>query len=201
MLSTVERHCPIYDILPAEARVTFTPRPFADRRDIGFVAGWLAGPTSPNADGLRWFVGEVLPRVTAVLPWIRLRVTGGSVPAEIRALASPNLIFEGQVPDISAFYYELRLAVAPLRFGAGVKLKTVQALQPYFGSPNQPGIGNNSVQNVEQDNEANQFTIRGDQMLPHNENLGLRFTKTHSGGFIPNILGSPGVGRTEPLDS
>ena len=60
-------HCPIYDILPAERLVNFTSRSFAERRDMGFVAGWLAGPTSPNADGLRWFVGEVLPRVTAGL--------------------------------------------------------------------------------------------------------------------------------------
>jgi hypothetical protein len=79
--------------------------------------------------------------------------------------------------------------------------KTAQALEPYFGSPNQPGTGNNLVSNVEQDTVANQFTIRADQSLAHSGNLAVRFTKTHSGGFIPNILGSPGVGRTEPLDS
>ena len=129
LLSTVEGHCPIYDILPTEPKVNFTSRSFADRRDMGFVAGWLAGPTSPNADGLQWFVAEVLPRVTRVLPWVRVRVTGGSVPPAIRALASPNVIFEGQLADLEAFYDELRVAIAPLRFGAGVKLKTVQALQ------------------------------------------------------------------------
>jgi hypothetical protein len=128
-LAAVEGHCPIYDILPAERNVNFTSRSFADRRDMGFVAGWAAGPTSPNADGLRWFVAEVLPRVTRALPWVRLRVTGGNVPPEIRALASPNVIFEGRLADIEAFYDELRVAIAPLRFGAGVKLKTVQALQ------------------------------------------------------------------------
>jgi len=128
-LSTVEGHCPIYDILPADRNVNFTPRSFADRRDMGFVAGWAAGPTSPNADGLRWFIAEVLPRVTRALPWVRLRVTGGDVPPEIRALASPNVIFEGRLADIETFYDELRVAIAPLRFGAGVKLKTVQALQ------------------------------------------------------------------------
>ena len=129
LLSTVQGHCAIYDIRPAERNVKFTSRSFADRHDMGFVAGWLAGPTSPNADGLRWFVAEVLPRITRALPWVRVRVTGGSVPPQIRALASPNVIFEGQLADIEAFYDELRVAIAPLRFGAGVKLKTVQALQ------------------------------------------------------------------------
>jgi hypothetical protein len=84
----------------------------------------------------------------------------------------------------------------------GVRIsKTAQALQPYFGSPNLAGIGNNASRQVEQDISADQFTIRGDQMLPRDQSLSLRYTKSHSGGFIPNLLGSPGVGRTEPLDS
>ena len=100
LLSTVEGHCPIDGILPTEPKVNFTSRSFAERRDMGYVAGWLAGPSSPNADGLQWFVAEVLPRVTRVLPWVRVRVTGGSVPPAIRALASPNVVFEGQVADL-----------------------------------------------------------------------------------------------------
>jgi hypothetical protein len=75
------------------------------------------------------------------------------------------------------------------------------ALRPYFGSPTAPGIGNNQVTNVDQDTSANQFTIRGDQILPHNQNIGLRYTQTRTGGFIPNFLGSPAVGREEPLDN
>ena len=51
------------------------------------------------------------------------------MPPVIRALASPNVIFEGQTADLEAFYDELPVAIAPLRFGSGVKLKTVQALQ------------------------------------------------------------------------
>uniref|UniRef100_Q029P2 Uncharacterized protein n=1 Tax=Solibacter usitatus (strain Ellin6076) TaxID=234267 RepID=Q029P2_SOLUE len=79
--------------------------------------------------------------------------------------------------------------------------KLAIALRPYFGSPTQPGLGNNQVANVDQDNSANQFTMRGDQMLPRHQNLGVRYTQSHSGGFLPNFLGTPGVGRTEPLDN
>ena len=79
--------------------------------------------------------------------------------------------------------------------------KTALALRPYFSSPTQPGTGNNQVANVDQDTVANQYTIRGDQMLAHNNTLGVRYTQSHTGGFIPNLLGSPGVGRTEPLDN
>ena len=96
---------------------------------MGYVAGWSAGPSGPNADGLRWFVRDVLPRVKAEVPWVRLRVTGSMMPVEISALADPNVRCEGEVNDLAAFYDGLRVAIAPLRFGAGVKLKTVQALQ------------------------------------------------------------------------
>ena len=129
ILSKVEGHCPIETILPAEANVRFTSRPFAERGDVGFVAGWMAGPTSPNAHGLRWFASEVLPRIKAIHPWVRVRVTGGGVPAEVRELANPNLVFEGQVADLCGFYDRIRVAISPVRFGAGVKVKTVQALQ------------------------------------------------------------------------
>jgi hypothetical protein len=79
--------------------------------------------------------------------------------------------------------------------------KTAQTLKPYYGSPTQSGTGNNQVANIDQDTSANQYTIRGDQMLPHNQTLGVRYTQSHTGGFIPNLLGTPGVGRTEPLDN
>ena len=133
ILERVSGHCPIHSILPAEPQVSFTPRGFDERRDAGYVAGWLAGPTSPNAHGLRWFVNDVIPRIAVSCPWFRLRVTGGKVPREVRSLGGPNVIFEGEVADLARFYGSLRVAVAPILFGAGVKLKTVQALQ--YGVP------------------------------------------------------------------
>jgi hypothetical protein len=87
-------------------------------------------------------------------------------------------------------------------YQGGVRInKTAQALQPYFPSPNQPGVGNNSSRLAEQDTIGNQYTARVDQILSANQNIGFRYTASGSGGFIPNILGSPGVGRTEPLDN
>jgi len=76
-----------------------------------------------------------------------------------------------------------------------------QKFQAFYGSPTLPGIGNNQVANVNRDSLANQYTIRGDQTLPHNQNIGARYTMSHTGGFIPNLLGTPGVGREEPLDN
>ncbi len=107
---------------------TLTDSSLAGRADLGFAAGWLAGEGSPNADGLDWFAREVLPLVADAVPWVRLRVTG-TLPPSLRRLEGPHLRAEGFVSDLAGFYRQLRVAVVPLRFGAGVKLKTVEAVQ------------------------------------------------------------------------
>ena len=75
----------------------------------------------------------MLPLVRLSVPWVRVQVTGANPPSELHELAGPNLFFEGHVTDLSAFYGRTRVVIAPIRFGAGVKVKTVQALQ--YGVP------------------------------------------------------------------
>lgn len=98
------------------------------RRGALFVAGWLAGAKSPNGDGLTWFARDVLPLVVEKIPWLRVLVTGGGVPPEIALLAGPNLAFLGHVSDLTAAHNAARVAIVPIRYGAGVKLKTIDAL-------------------------------------------------------------------------
>lgn len=122
------------DVLSAHLSMPrITSRRFAERSDLIFVAGWLAGCESPNGDGLLWFIRHVLPLVRARVAWARVRVTGANPPGELRRLAGPSVRFEGRVEDLHDFYDRARLAVVPIRFGAGVKLKTIEAMQ--FGVP------------------------------------------------------------------
>jgi O-antigen biosynthesis protein len=121
-------------VLPPQGRRRSDRGPgFYDRRDAIFVTGWLAGADSPNGDGLSWFVREILHRVTKEVPWFRVLVTGGAPPAELLDLQGPHLTFLGHVEDLGDLYRRARLAVAPIRYGAGVKIKTVEALS--FGLP------------------------------------------------------------------
>jgi O-antigen biosynthesis protein len=110
-----------------------TERDYAGRRDLVMVAGWLAGAASPNGDGLIWFVRHVFPLVRARVPWARLRVTGAEPPPELLRFAGPSVKFEGRVEDLYDFYDQARVAVIPIRYGAGVKIKTLEALQ--YGVP------------------------------------------------------------------
>lgn len=119
-------HGPLLEGLRPDARG------YPERRDIGYVAGWAGGGSSPNVDALLWFVREVMPLVRARLPWARLLVTGLNPPEEARRVAGPSVTFVGNV-DLDLFYASVRVIVVPMRYGAGVKNKTIEALQ--YGVP------------------------------------------------------------------
>ena len=100
---------------------------FETRRGAVFVAGWIAGSDSPNGDGLCWFARNVLPLVRSRLPGCLVLVTGDA-PTVLRRFESASLRFTGHVPDLDALYASVRVAIAPIRFGSGVKIKSVEAL-------------------------------------------------------------------------
>ncbi len=121
--------CPVEVHGPLLGAIAPSPSGFAPRRDVAFVAGWAAGPNSPNADGLAWFAREVMPKLRARVPDARLLVTGVGPPPSLRSLAGPGIVFVGAVADLAAFYDAVRVVAVPMRFGAGVKNKTIEALQ------------------------------------------------------------------------
>lgn len=104
----------------------------AARRDLLFVAGF---GHPPNADAAAWFVNMVLPIVRKTHPRIHLDLVGSHPSAEVQALASNAVTVTGFVTDaeLEARYGRARVVVAPLRYGAGVKGKVVEAMR--FGVP------------------------------------------------------------------
>lgn len=79
--------------------------------------------------------------------------------------------------------------------------RSALALRPFFGSATGSGLANNTLNFPGETNHGDQFTVRVDHYLPRNHTLGVRYTQSDTGGFIPNLLGTPGAGRSEPLDS
>jgi GT2 family glycosyltransferase/glycosyltransferase involved in cell wall biosynthesis len=122
-----------YVVEPWLSEPALTPAGFADRCDVFLVAGWLAGPESPNVDGLLWFAHEVMPIVRARVPWARVLVSGAAPPKEAIEVGGRGISFVGQVKNMAEFYGRARVCIVPLRYGAGVKIKTVEALQ--YGVP------------------------------------------------------------------
>ncbi len=115
------------------------PQDFAMREGIMFVGGF-AHP--PNADAVLWFARDIYPLVRQGMEadgqtppefW----VVGSRVTEEIRALEQPDngVLVKGFVSDeeLERLYGACRLVVVPLRYGAGVKGKVVEAI--YNGAP------------------------------------------------------------------
>ncbi len=101
---------------------------YEGRRNLLFVGGF---GHPPNKDALLWFVGEILPRVRSALPDIKLLVAGSRPDEEVLALNKRDDVeILGYVTDerLHELYQSTRLVVVPLRYGAGVKGKVIDAL-------------------------------------------------------------------------
>jgi len=98
--------------------------PFSNRKDMLFVGG--VGRL-PDIDAVGWFVNEIMPHLPKD---IRLIAVGSNPPDRIKALMSDRVIVKGFVSDaeLAKLYSSCRVAVIPLRFGAGVKGKTIEAM-------------------------------------------------------------------------
>jgi len=98
------------------------------RVDLLFVAGF-AHP--PNVDAAFWLVDEIMPKLWRQLPNVRIALVGANPTQQVRQLASERVEVTGYVSDaeLARRYDRARVAVVPLRYGAGVKNKVVEALQ------------------------------------------------------------------------
>jgi glycosyltransferase involved in cell wall biosynthesis len=90
----------------------------------------------PNADGIRWFLYEVLPRIRRSVPNVRLTVIGKSPPADFLdlALRHPDVIrLTGYVPDLIPYLEDSSLMVVPVRAGGGMRVRILEAFA--YGMP------------------------------------------------------------------
>jgi O-antigen biosynthesis protein len=102
-------------------------RPYALREDLLFVG---TGEHLPNSDALEWLMDEILPLLRGRLPRARALVVGSWSASDQRRFERSGLEVAGCVSDdeLERLYAAARLVIAPLRFGAGVKGKVVEAL-------------------------------------------------------------------------
>ena len=98
------------------------------RHGIIFVAGF-AHP--PNEDAAMWFVTEILPLIRAQVSEVHLSIIGSNPTKRVRTLVRDGVAVFANVSDaeLATAYDRARVAVVPLRCGAGVKLKVVEALR------------------------------------------------------------------------
>ena len=103
------------------------------RAGVLFVGGFSH---PPNADALEYFLDNMWDEIYAQIK-APFYIVGSNATDEIKALhnEAKGIIFKGFVSEeeLKELYEKVRLVVVPLRYGAGVKGKVIEAL--YYNDP------------------------------------------------------------------
>ena len=116
----------VTNILDVPGSVT----PFALRRDWLFIGSFQH---TPNVDAVIYFVQEIYPLLRDRLSQAKFYVIGEKPPPALVRLANENVVIAGLQTDVRPYFDSVRLSIAPLRWGAGVKGKINQSMS--FGVP------------------------------------------------------------------
>ncbi len=103
---------------------------FEHREGLLFVGSYSH---QPNRDAAHWLVEEILPLVREEIPDVALYLAGSYPTDDIRDLAGDGVTVLGWVQTLEEIYQRVRLFVAPLRYGAGMKGKVGESLA--YGLP------------------------------------------------------------------
>ena len=112
-------HCIPWSLTPQPSRPAFSKR-----GGVGFI-GYFGH--EPNVDAAIWLAETVMPLVWQRRPELECVIAGRAMPASVQNLARPGVTVLGEVADLQTVYDRVRLTVAPLRFGAGVKSKVLES--------------------------------------------------------------------------
>lgn len=83
----------------------------------------------PNRDGVLFFYEKIFPHVKKAVPDIKFYIVGVNPPQKILQLArDKNVVVTGAVDDIREFLRDVVVLVCPLRVGAGIQNKILEAM-------------------------------------------------------------------------
>ncbi len=84
----------------------------------------------PNADGLRWFLDNIWENLQALQPFIKLSIVGLWSDTFKNSLDYNGVLFKGVLSEsqLADEMLQSNVGIAPLRFGAGMKRKTLNYL-------------------------------------------------------------------------
>ncbi len=106
----------------------FAPDPAVEEQPAGLL---MFGNMDflPNVDATVRFARQILPRVQQRFPEATFTAVGTNPVEEVRALAElPGVEITGRVEDLRPYLARSAMLVAPMRYGAGIKNKVLEAL-------------------------------------------------------------------------
>lgn len=103
----------------------FAPRAVRRIPALLFVGNYEYGP---NVDAALRLAQHIFPAVRAECPAAHLWLVGNAPPPELLALRSRAIRVTGRVPDVRPYLARAGVFLSPLRLGAGIKNKVLEAL-------------------------------------------------------------------------
>lgn len=99
---------------------------FSSRNGLIFIAR-LKERSSPNSQGLIWFLSKVFPIIRKQNPEITLTIIGALPPnSKFKKVDGVNWL--GAIDDLEPFYDGARLLIAPVFIASGIPLKIINAV-------------------------------------------------------------------------
>jgi len=126
-----------------------SPLPRPDPFRITFLGG-MHWP--PNAEGILWFVRYIWPEVSRAAPGAVLTLIGKGAPRSLlKKDANSKVEIAGFVPDLQPYLSETAAFIVPLRSGAGMRVKILDAWN--WGLPVvSTSVGADGIRAVHDDN-------------------------------------------------
>ncbi len=105
---------------------------YEERTDFIFIGG---GKHAPNVDALNYLKNTIWPLIRQQLPNAKLQIYGAYLPQQVLEMHKPSegLLVQGRVEAVQSVMQQAKVCLAPLRFGAGIKGKLVDAMR--YGTP------------------------------------------------------------------
>lgn len=120
-------HVPFMLPTPCEREQRLSQRTYQERRDFVTIGNFQH---APNWDAVQ-YLRELWPRIRQRLPDAQLHIYGAHMPEKAKMLQSEKLgiYLHGRAECALDVMSQARVQLAPLRFGAGLKGKLVDALR------------------------------------------------------------------------
>jgi len=118
--------------LPIFAERELNPIVFENRKDFVFIGNFLH---EPNWNSVLYLKETIWPLIHKQLPHAKLKIYGAYPSQKVLQLHYPktNFLIEGRAENAFEAISDARVMLAPLRFGAGIKGKLLEAMQ--YGTP------------------------------------------------------------------
>ncbi len=157
-------------LMPFARSIQLEISAYENRKNILFIGGFSH---SPNVDAICFFVEKIMPKVRALLPEVNLLIVGSNVNEVITKLETSDIKVLGYVEDLASLFNQVKISIAPLRYGAGIKGKIASSLSngvPVVStSIASEGMGLANKENILVEDDADAFAFAIQELYTNKE--------------------------------